>query len=155
LKLKLGAGKEARLDFLNVDIRLKPRINLIVDVNYLHFNLGSFTEIQAIDLLEHLSNVDGKRLLRKCFNWLQPNGSLLLHIPNMKHLASIINDHEALRWIYGSDGEGDTNHPYGYHRWGYTEHSLRKLLESIGFNYIHINEDCLGFGLNVVAVKKK
>ncbi len=121
------------------------------------FKQGVFEEILAFDVIEHISFVECKRLMRQCWNWLEPNGSIQLHTQNMRYIASIIaedDNNEALRWIYGSLGEGDTNYNGGYHRWGYTKTSLAKLLTGLGFKVIVSNEDCNGFGLQVTALKK-
>jgi predicted SAM-dependent methyltransferase len=113
-------------------------------------------------LVEHLSFEDAKKLLRNCHEWLKPQGSLMVHIQNMPFLASqLANDggydddfhFEVLKWVYGTSGEGETNHPYGFHRWGYSKTSFSRILKAVGFKVVDATVDCDGFGLLIIAVK--
>lgn len=161
-KLNLGCGRDAKQDYLNVDLRKFEGVDIVADVRELKFSPNMFTEILAKDIIEHMSFEDAKKLLRNCLGWLKQKGILILHTQNMQYLASNLasgGDYssdfhlEVLKWVYGSSGEGDTNYLHGFHRWGYSEKSLTKLLRDIGFQIAEAEIDCQGFGLYVVAFK--
>lgn len=157
MRLKLGAGKEAEEGYINVDIRELPNIDIVSNVMDVKFPANYFSEIKAIDLLEHLTFVECKRLLRRCFYWLEPNGILIIQIPNLDFLLNLVletGEHEGMRWIYGSDGEGETNHPFGFHKWGYTEKSIKHILVSIGFTVLSLKEWCARFAYRIICVKR-
>ncbi len=156
-KLNIGSGNKNRSGYVNVDIRRGGSPDILADVGKMQFKDAVFEEILAIDVLEHLSFVECKSLLRRCWSWLMPNGTIQIHVPNIRYLASVLaerNNHAALEWVYGSDGEGETNHEHGYHKWGYSEKSISDVLASIGFQIIDTSEDCFGYGLQVTALKR-
>jgi len=117
----------------------------------------TFEEILAQDVIDHVSYINCKRLLRRCYRWLKPNGTLELHTPNLRHIATILSKkdhHEATMWLYGSDGEGNTSYPENVIRWCFSKSSLSKILEAIGFTIVYSGTDCGGLGLRIIAIKK-
>ena len=157
MKLKLGAGQEPEHGYINVDIRDLPNIDVVSDVMFLKFPANYFSEIKAIDILEHLTFVNCKLLLRRCYGWLEPNGIINIQVPNLDFLFKFVEstgEHEAMRWIYGSDGEGDTKHAFGFHKWGYTRKSLSDILLNIGYEILVFKEWCYNFAYQVIAVKR-
>ncbi len=157
MKLCLGAGDKAKPGYVTVDIRPFPSVDIVSDVRTLSLQENAYEEILAFDLIEHLSCVEAKQLLRHCYEWLGTNGILILHTTNMQFCASRLcegDDREALRWIFGTFGEGETDYPEGYHKWSYSKHSLTDVLTAIGFQVLITDIDCKGYGLRVTAVKK-
>ncbi len=156
-KLNLGCGADPKPDYLNVDIRRLPDVNVVADIRHLHFTEHSFSEILARDIIEHLSYRDASHLLTHCHRWLQPDGVLKIHTGNLSHILYLLmteNDEEALRWLFGSDGSQDTSFEANYHRWCYSVNSLTELVKEIGFTVEHRFTDCNRFGLGVVARKE-
>lgn len=163
-KLNLGSGPDTRPDFLNVDALAYEGVDVVSDVRDLKFNPETFREIYAKDIIEHVTFHDAKKLLRDCFEWLKPNGTITVHVHNMPYLASQLSRNEdwnddfhfeVLRWIYGVSATGDSADPYQYHYWGYSEKSLVKIMRGIGYHIVKTVIDCDGFGLLVVGFKKK
>jgi len=161
-RLNLGCGPTPKPDYYNVDIRPFEGVDLVADIRTLKFPDETFTEIHCKDMIEHISFAEAKQLLRNCHGWLKPKGVLLLHTQNMQFLGARIAEtenyddpfhFEVLRWIYGTGGEGDTNHPNGFHKWGYSRQSLSKILIGIGFRILEAETTCSGFGMAFVAVK--
>jgi ubiquinone/menaquinone biosynthesis C-methylase UbiE len=162
-KLNLGSGKSTvqfpmlRTTHLNVDVRKYEGTDLICDMRTLVFADSSFTEVLLSDCLDHVTFVEAKVMLRKIASWLKPNGSLIIHTPNLRFLTGILavqDNSEALKWLYGSDGEGSTNYESNIIRWCYSKESLRVIVEAQGLTVISLDEDCGGFGLSLLAVKK-
>jgi predicted SAM-dependent methyltransferase len=161
LKLNLGCGLTPDPSYFNVDIRASKDTDLVCDIRELTFPPERFIEIVAKDVLEHISFIEAKKLLRKCYSWLKPNGTLTIHFQDLHFCASEITKarsdegymHEVLMWIYGSDGEGHTDYLHGWHRWGYTKESICKILKGIGFKIVFTDVTCNGLGLLVIAGK--
>lgn len=165
-KLNLGSGKDYRPDHLNVDLRDNVGADLVANIRDLEFPDEQFTEIYAKDILDMISHADAKRVLHNCYRWLKPNGNIQIHLPNLTYLAQLLvtsngdGAYEALRWLYGSDGEigeRERREQYGdikWKRWAYTMKSLTRMLEDIGFIIVHRSVTCGGFGIYVIAVKR-
>ncbi len=161
-RLNVGSGKstilnpEYRNRYWNVDIRQYDGVDEIADIRTIEYPAESFMEILASDVLDHVTFTEVKPILRKFFKWLKPKGILHIHTPNLRFLAGILaqkDNHEALKWLYGTDGEGSTNYDSNVIRWCYSKESLTALLEAQGFQVLATSTDCLGFGLKILAVK--
>jgi hypothetical protein len=161
-RLNIGSGKstvlypENRAKYWNVDVRKYEGTDQIADMRIVQFPAESFIEILASDVIDHVTYTEAKPILRKFYQWLKPNGTLRIHTPNLRFLAQTLaqkDNHEAIKWLYGTDGEGSTNYESNCIRWCYSKQSLTQLLEAQGFKILSSSIDCLGFGLNIVAVK--
>ncbi len=156
-KLNIGSGKTYLSDAWNIDIRPNVGADQIADIRTVEFPNESFIEIKCRDVIAHIKPVEAKQVLRKCFNWLKPNGALDIHTPNLRFLASILSqsdNQECLIWMYGSGGEGTTNYEENLIRWAYSAESLTKILTDIGFSIMDKKVTCNGFGLYILAVKR-
>jgi len=152
-KLNLGCGLSILSDYVNVDLELGEGVDLVADINSLHFAESSIDEILIQDTLEHLSLNDATTILRRCLNWLNAGGALTVTVPNLTVVAyylSVGTHHEMLKLIYGSDG---SNHPppQAFHRWAYSEESLTSLLEDLGYSVTRTALDCNKMRLWVTA----
>lgn len=159
-RVNVGSGKDYRESYLNVDVNSKFKPDIICDMRKIDFEAESIDEFLVQDCLDHITFEEAKQLLRKFFRWLKPKGILNIHIPNLDHLVYILRfhkeinlRHEALMWLYGSDGAGNTSYSTNIIRWAYNKESITKLLKNIGFNVIACRPDCAGFGLRVIGVK--
>jgi len=159
--LNLGSGKNFIESAWNCDINPDFKPDLVADMSALDFPAESFREVLAKDCIDHISHAQTKALLRKIFVWLKPNGTLTVHTPNLTRLTELIhkfpesNDgKEALRWLYGSTGEGTTAYWSNIIRWCYSPESLREILTGIGFMVLPVTFDCNGFAFTLVAVKR-
>ncbi len=154
-RLNVGCGQKALEGYWNIDKRPLFGVDQAVDALDADYALETFSEILCSDFIEHLSFSDGRTLLRKMFRWLKPNGALVLHTPNLRVLSSILSqrtDHEALKWLYGTDG---VHADYGenHHKWCYSREDLKATLEDLGYRLVASEVTCGGFGIRIVAVK--
>lgn len=159
-KLNLGSGKSYRPDCINVDLNPKFNPDILADMREVTFQKESFREVLLCDVLDHIPYADVQALLRKILKWLKPAGYLEIHTPNLDHLIYILRisedkkiRHEALKWLYGSDGIGTTAYDTNHIRWAYNKKSLTTLLKGVGFKIVKASFDCNNFGLTVVAQK--
>ena len=81
MKLNLGVGREAREGWVNVDWQDYPGVNVRWDLNVTPwpFNDGSFDEILAFDIMEHLT--DFTSAMDECWRVLQPSGLMTIRGP--------------------------------------------------------------------------
>ena len=159
-KLNLGSGKNYMPTHWNVDINPDFKPDLVCDMRKLVCQRKIFTEVVMHDCLDHMPLQEARVLLRKVKGWLKPKGALSIHTPNLNHLVEVLYKsvnpqfrHEAIKWLYGTDGVGTTAYDSNIIRWCYNRKSLTDLLEGIGFDVLHTDINCEGFGLSVVAQK--
>lgn len=128
-------------------------------MEYSPYNINGFEgfdEILAQDVLDHVTHIDAVRLIERFYIWMNTNGVLNIHLPNFEHCAkkAINGGHEAMCWIYGSDGNRayyETN----IIRWGYTPKTIRELLKKQGFIVISEEDTCNGYGFRTLATKRE
>jgi hypothetical protein len=162
MRLNLGCGEDIRPGYLNVDLKKRDGVDLVANVLTLSFPPQSFTDIFMGDIIEHLYLPQAGKLLRNCYEWLKPQGTLMIHGPNLPFLANKLADggdyndlvhFEALKWLYGITPAGESDSPFMIHYWNYSKESLSHLLREVGFRIATTEIDCGGFGLYVAAFK--
>jgi 2-polyprenyl-3-methyl-5-hydroxy-6-metoxy-1,4-benzoquinol methylase len=92
-------------------------------INFLKKNLGVFNLITGIDIIEHLTKDEAFQFLKNCYNALKPGGRLILQTPNA--------DSPFFPSMFNSDLT---------HEIGFDVHSLRNLLQHIGFTRVEPRE---------------
>lgn len=136
VKLHLGCFHKKIHGFINIDIRDDVNPDVIDDV----FKLDKF-EDNSVDLiytshvLEHTTFDDAKKALKVWFNKLKPGGIVRISVPDVEKSFAHYFLHKDLdkvrNLIWGSQ-----KHPYDYHMAGWDEATLKRDLESVGFNFI-------------------
>lgn len=159
-RLNLGSGKTYMEGFINVDVNPKFKPDIVEDMMKVKFKFCEFDEVYAKDVIDHVTYSETRVLLRKILGWLKPGGLLFIHTPNLDHLIHILRAssddklrHQALKWLYGTDGEGSTAYFSNKIRWCFNAASLRKMLQEVGFKVMSCGTDCGGFGLTLIAKK--
>ncbi len=155
-KLNVGSGKDYRRGWVNVDNHQQWNPDILGDIRKISFEDGSFDEILAQDVIDHITFHDCRKLIRKFHRWLKPGGLLNIHTPNLEQIGILAarGDHEALKWLYGSDGDGLSNYETNIIRWCYSRKSLKDLLEPFNFRIVASKTDCLGYGIRFIAKKE-
>ena len=117
---------------------------------------NGFDEILAKDVLSHITHADCLKLLGRITGWLNRNGILIVHLPNFEtcSVRAVEGDHEAMCWVYGSDGSR-ASYETNVIRWGYTPASLRLMLVDAGLEVIDTSETCYGYGFIMIATKRE
>ncbi len=135
-QLNLGCGFDHRDGYLNVDFEPAHNPDVVADVRVLDgLADGTFTEILAQDVLEHLTRDDAEPALRRWNELLTVGGTLTIRTTDIIGLCGMLSHHrdpkhqfELLQNLFGTQAyEGD------YHLNGFTESSLRSLLHTTGF----------------------
>ena len=164
MKLNLGCGLDVREGYVNIDVRrTHPKVQVIdLEEELLHrFADESVEEILARDFLEHLSWRVVEDFLRDCLRVLRPGGRMYVQVPDMEAIARNVILNPSFRygelegwraisfWVYGAQ-----DYPENTHRCGFTQATLRRLLEGVGFKVEALHSDG---GSNIVcwAVKPR
>lgn len=148
LKINLGSGQRPFSErFINVDIEDRWHPHVVADgANMPMFPDESAKLIVLSHTLEHYGCNEGNGMLAECYRILQPGGSLIVSVPELKALADgwrkgRINDETYIINIYGAYMGSEADR----HKFGFTPQTLSKTLESIGqwsdlrvFNYREI-----------------
>ena len=155
-KLNVGSGKDYRDGYINLEPHESFEADMRMDIREAEFEENSLDEILAQDVIDHVTFVECKELMKKFYTWLKPNGLLNIHLPNFTNISqwAADGDHEAMTWIYGSDGKRafyDTN----IIRWSYTRESLEALLTWAGFIVFQSFDTCNGYGMRMMATKRE
>lgn len=83
--VNLGAGKDYRLGYINVDINLWFRRDLWLDLrNPLPFPTGSIDGIFCSHVLEHFTFDETLRIVKGCYRALKPGGVLRVVVPTFE-----------------------------------------------------------------------
>lgn len=154
LRLNLGCGHITKPDYVNVDYRELPGVDLVSDVAALPFDASSVSAIYAAHLVEHFSSQSLKdSVLPHWFNLLEAGGSLTLIAPNSQamiagYMAGEFTFEELREVTFGGqEYEGD------FHFTMLTPETASNLLQKIGFQHVEVmassrrNGDCYEFEL--------
>lgn len=81
LKLNIGCGTDTRPGYINSDIAQLPGVDIVHDINMqMPFAIGAFTEILALDVLEHVTDLPA--VMKELHRILTPGGRLILKVPH-------------------------------------------------------------------------
>ncbi len=94
-------------------------------VAFLRANPGRWQRVFALHVLEHVPRTDVTALVRAMRDALAPGGRVIVELPNMANLFT----------------GGYLRYADLTHEWGYTEQSLRQLLESAGLAEVECFEE--------------
>ncbi len=91
LKIHLGCGPDVRKDWINIDLALNVPPHIEKDVVFINHDLreglpiahGSCAFIYSSHFFEHLDLEHGVRLMRDCYNALEPGGTFRIVLPDL------------------------------------------------------------------------
>ena len=162
MKLNICCGDDVREGYINIDVRkTKPNV-LVIDLEkdlLRAFPNNSADEIIARDCIEHISWRKVEDLLRDIYRVLKCDGRVYIQVPDLEAIAKkvILNPDfcyadlcgwKAISyWIYGGQ-----DYEHNYHKAGFTIATLRRLLETIGFEIFEIRNDG---GTNIICWCRK
>lgn len=130
MRLNLGCGNYPLTGWTNVD-RYCPA-EITDDVLNLSFPSGSVAEVRMSHLLEHLTASEGASLLHRIHTWLEPNGLILIEVPDMAAIMERGDDDPMWhQYIYGQ-----AHIPGEQHKSGYTREELGETLWAKSFREI-------------------
>jgi predicted SAM-dependent methyltransferase len=139
LRLNLGCGHIALPDYVNVDMRELPGVDVVAEVDDLPIERGSVQELFSSHLLEHFpQEAMRRRLLPYWRDMLRPGGTFRAITPDG---AAMLAGAGAGTYGYEDFREvlfGGQDHVGDYHCNLFTPDSLRQLLEEAGFTDVDV-----------------
>lgn len=136
IKLNLGCGFDHRRGYINIDVDRKVKPNLVADLRReLPFPRHSVSEILLQDTLEHLTQQDAMKLLRRCEKVLRISGKLIVRVPNVFAIFRkyFFRPDILMLFLYGDTSR---NGEWGAHKYGYTPQILRRLINGTNLELI-------------------
>lgn len=131
LNLGSGVGKDFP-GYDSIDVRVNGKdIRKLDDVAD-----GTVDEVYCSHGLEHLDCIEGQLAVHEWGRVLKPGGTLRIAVPDIakigQELGSTTKDPMYLfAMLYGSQ-----TYPENYHRWGYTETTLRGIMNKAGLGFV-------------------
>jgi predicted SAM-dependent methyltransferase len=159
VRLNLGCGHIPLDDYLNVDLRALPGVDIVAEIDNLPFGAGEVQEIHSAHMLEHFPQEQLRRsLLPYFYDLLKPGGKLRSVVPDAEAMIREYSQgnypYDDLREVIygGQDYDGD------FHFNMFTPKALGMLLAEAGFKSIEVlaegrrNGKCYEF--EIVAEKE-
>lgn len=152
IRLNLGCGHIPMADYVNVDMRELPGVDVVAPVDDIPVEKAQVEEIFSAHVLEHFPEMElTRRLLPYWFSLLRPGGVFRAVVPDLPSMIDQYTrgeiDFQALRLVAygGQEYEGD------FHFTAFTTDSLTEHLTNAGFDDVEVlatgrpNGDCLEF----------
>jgi len=154
LKLNLGCGTDIQKDYINIDIRPLPGVDIVANVSCLPYLDNSVDKILANDILEHFPKNRTKSVLKEWSRVLRNKGIISIRCPDMRILSHALLSNqvsvdEFSRRIYG--GQEYTGN---FHYTGFDIPKLKNLLREVGVGKI-IDINTYNGNLDISAQKTK
>ncbi|NJR52012.1 MAG: glycosyltransferase [Leptolyngbyaceae cyanobacterium CSU_1_3] len=137
LRLNLGCGTDIISDYINIDGRTLPGIDVVADLNCLPFEHNTISEIYASHVVEHMPEFELKNhILPYWYSLLKSRGKLVIICPDAEHMVLEYSkgnfSWDSLRKItYGAqDFSGN------FHYNMFTSESLSRIISNCGFQEI-------------------
>jgi hypothetical protein len=139
LRLNLGAGHITFDDYVNVDLREMPGIDVVAPLDALPFEPNSVTEIFSSHVLEHFAELELRRkLLPYWFSLLRRGGTFRAIVPDVEAMTTAYAkgeiDFATLRAVL----YGGQEYELDFHFTGFTPDSLSALLTESGFDDVEV-----------------
>ena len=115
LKLHLGCGEKRIPDFVNIDSRNLPSVDVVADAHCLSmFEPNSVDLIYCSHILEHFGRREYKEVLEHWVSLLKSDGILRLAVPDFEAITQFYTQTRDLSKIMGLLYGGQT-YPENFH----------------------------------------
>lgn len=138
MKLHLGCGTKIIPNYINIDARDNPGVDVVAKINKLsQYKDNSVDLIYACHVLEHFGRWEYKDVLSEWTRVLKPGGYIRLAVPDFDKIARMYIDGYKLSELMGLL-YGGQNYPGNTHYTTFTFESLKLDLEGLGYHNIGI-----------------
>jgi len=142
LRVNVGAGHITRDEYVNVDSRELPGIDIVADIRDLPFQQEQLKEIYSAHLLEHFPVEELRRvILPRWVSLLEDGGKLVSVVPDVETMvaeraAGRIPFDDFVEVMYGGQ-----EYPGDFHFSGFSRETLAGLLEDAGLEDVKVIEE--------------
>ena len=148
IKLHIGCGGVYKPGYINIDAFDASVADVIARGENLPFSNEEVDLIEAYHLLEHLTILECKTLLKEWFRVLKKGGKVKIEVPDLeKNMEIFLRSSHRKRWgpyrgefSYGRIeviyGKGDS--PGQLHKTGFDRRWLKELFQEAGFTEIRV-----------------
>lgn len=134
MRLNLGCGDDLRKDWVNVDCRDLPGVDLVADAADLNMLVdGSVGKILAHDLLEHFPQERTTDILLEWFRVLESDGILIIRTPDLRLLMKFLQTGKWSPQTISRKLFGAQDYPENRHCLCFTREWLKGLCTAAGF----------------------
>jgi predicted SAM-dependent methyltransferase len=139
IRVNLGCGEKPLPDYINIDFRELPEVDIVGDIRALPFEPGTLSEIASAHLIEHFKEHHLRTTILPYWkSLLRPGGILRIICPNWGAMLERLNDGRLplasfkLLTFGAQDYEGDDHFAM------YTPETLSNVLRDSGFTSIEV-----------------
>lgn len=133
MKLHVGCGSVRVEEYVNVDIRYLPNVDVVDNAEFLRkFQKEEVTEIYACHVLEHFSRWDVRTVLKRWYDLLQPGGILRVSVPDFEAVVQRYLEKKDVEELIGFF-YGGQDYTENFHHYCWDFKSLKGDLERVGF----------------------
>src|SRR5262245_6969070 len=134
VRVNVGCGERPRPDYINVDWRELPDVDVVGDARLLPFDPGTIAELASSHLVEHFREHEFRtRVLPYWKSLLRPGGNLRIICPNWQAMLQRLNDGRMILAHFKQVTFGAQDYEGDDHFAMYTPDTLRSLLLDGGF----------------------
>lgn len=139
LKIQLGAGMDKSDEYISIDIRELPEVDIVAEATNLPFSKGSISEIFNAHLLEHFTQMElKKKVLPYWYKLIENGGILRIVTPN---IGAMILQYTNQKIDFSTLAEvvfGGQEYKGNYHFSMFSTNSISDLLKTVGFTKVEI-----------------
>jgi glycogen synthase len=137
IRLNIGCGHIPLADYVNVDQRDLPGVDIVADALAIPVDVGSIAEIYSSHLLEHFSVEDLRRgVLPYWKGLLKPGGCIRAVVPDAERMLEGLQLGEMSFDDFRTVTYGLQEYDGDFHFNMFSRDSLRKLLSDVGFENV-------------------
>jgi len=140
MNLNLGCGTDYIDGWINIDTRTDVKADIHCSIQEIekHVEPETADQIQATNILEHISWKEIDKVLKGLYNLLRINGKLFIRGPDInraaeKFITKKIDEQEFIKVVYG-----DQDYLENTHKSGWSEEGLKEKLKDAGFKDIEV-----------------
>jgi predicted SAM-dependent methyltransferase len=134
LKINIGSGHRILENYINIDYRELPGVDIVCDVTELPFAQNSIAELASSHLIEHFREYEFiNRILPHWFSMIEEGGSIRVICPNWEAMMEKLNSGEMSLSRFKELTFGGQEYEGNDHFSMYTPKTLRDVLTGVGF----------------------